>query len=425
MSDAPGPGPAANQPTLQLWQVLQRLLTVPVTDLTASLQAATDGIAAVLGADKVDAFLLEPSTQTLVARGTSATAMGRRQRQLGLDRLPLANGGRTVSVFQTQQPHRDGHVDEDPEELSGVKAALGVRSTLAAPLTVGAEARGVLLVSSAQPERFSAADLAGVVVIAHWLGLVAERAQLVEQAGAERQAAEQAALRRTLVAAVSHNLLTPLAIIKGHADNLHDSRIRSDPQLAEEALFAINDEAERLRRQIGNLLDMSRVASGGLSPLLLGMVELPALVARLVQRFTGRSRRHRFVSAVPADLPRVVAERDRLEAVFHNLLDNAMKYSPRGGVVTIRARQDGAVVECSVEDEGIGIEPRVLGQLFAPYYRAATAPGMAAGTGLGLYISKLITEAHGGRIWVESELGRGTAVHFTIPTVGGPDDSHS
>jgi signal transduction histidine kinase len=173
------------------------------------------------------------------------------------------------------------------------------------------------------------------------------------------------------------------------------------------------------------LLDVSRAASGGLPPLMLGHIDLPALVAGILGRFAGRSRRHRFVAALAPDLPPVVAERDRLEAVFYNLLDNAVKYSPRGGVVTVRAQQLGEAVECNVEDEGVGIPPAAMRQLFTPYYRAVEESGRVEGAGLGLYISRLIVEAQGGTMRVASEVGRGTAVCFTVPANSPGEDADS
>jgi two-component system OmpR family sensor kinase len=402
----------------RLRETLERLLTVPATDIEAALTTAAQHIAEVLGADKVDAFLFDPATQSLVALGTSPTPMGRRQQELGLDHLPLADGGRTAHVFQTGTPFLDGHVDQDPEELQGIKDGLGVRSTLTVPLFVSDERRGVLLVSSAQPESFSPVDLQSLTAIATWVGMVAHRAELTERAAAQQRDAEREALRRTLLAAVSHELLTPLTIIKGHADTLHDPQTRADPGLAEGALTAIDDEVERLRRLIGNLLDVTRATTGHLT-LTFTLVDVRALIETAVRRFQGRSRRHRFVTDLPEDLPRAMADRERLEGVLYNLLDNAIKYAPRGGTVTIRAAVTGASLEITVVDYGRGIGAEHLDQVFEPYYRVPAGEAGPEGAGLGLYISKVIVEAHGGRIWVESQVGRATAVHVMLPLAGG------
>ncbi len=233
--------------------------------------------------------------------------------------------------------------------------------------------------------------------------------------GASREEALET-LRRTYVAAVSHDLLTPLAIIKGHAEVLDDPAVRVDPVLAEVALQAIHDEVERLRRQITNVLDTARLAGGALA---IGQepLRLEPLIEGALRRFRGRSRRHEFVAELPEPLPLVLGDRDRLEGVLYNLLDNAVKYAPRGGEVRVRGVVRAATIELYVEDEGPGIPLAERAHVFQPYYRLGAPPGTRIqGSGLGLHICKAVVEAHGGRIWIEERRGSaGTAVHFTVP----------
>ena len=171
-----------------LLAVLQRLLALEPGDLTAAMIEAAQQLAEVLGADKVDVFLYAPAERALVAEGTSDTPMGRRQHALGLDRLPLANGGRTVEVFQTGRSHRTDHADQDSEELSGLAEKLGVRSSLAVALEVAGHRRGVLLVSSVTPAAFTQGHLEFLEAVAHWLGLTVTRLAQAEMLAA--QAAE-------------------------------------------------------------------------------------------------------------------------------------------------------------------------------------------------------------------------------------------
>jgi GAF domain-containing protein len=158
-----------------LLAVLQRLLALEPGDLSAAMTEAAQQVAEVLGADKVDVFLYALAEQALIAEGTSDTPMGRRQHELGLDRLPIANGGRAVRVFESGESYRAEHADQDPVELPDVLRKLGVRSTLAVPLEVGARHRGVLLVSSLEPEHFSDQQLQLLQFVAYWVGLVAQR----------------------------------------------------------------------------------------------------------------------------------------------------------------------------------------------------------------------------------------------------------
>jgi PAS domain S-box-containing protein len=224
-------------------------------------------------------------------------------------------------------------------------------------------------------------------------------------------------MRETLLSAVTHELLTPVAIIKGHAETLRDPITRSDASLADGALEAIDEEAERLRRLVANVIDAARATSGVFrierNPLALG-----PLIERVVRRFHGRSRRHTFTGHTPPDLPLVLGDRERLESVLYNLLDNAVKYSPRGGQVNVDARVHNHDVEVVIEDEGVGVRRSDHLRIFEAYYRADSgARPPAEGSGLGLYICKTIIEAHGGRIWIDSRPERGASMHFSVPRV--------
>jgi GAF domain-containing protein len=174
--------------------MLQRLLAIREAELRPVLDEASTLIAETFGADKVDIFVYQPDADTLVALGTSLTPMGQRQRALGLDRLPLSNGGRSAWSFQTGEPYLTGHADEDPAELRGVVERLGVRSIMNCPIEIDGERRGILQVDSASPEHFTARDLDAVGAVAGWIGLIMHRAELVERltSDAERRGRRQA-----------------------------------------------------------------------------------------------------------------------------------------------------------------------------------------------------------------------------------------
>ena len=182
----------------RLLQMLEALLALEVSDLETAMEQAAQRLAEVLGADKVDVFLHDPATQAMVAVGTSDTPMGRKQRALGLDRLPIAEGGRTVEVFQTGRSYLSRRADLEQGEPPRMIEELGVRSSINVPLEVAGERRGVLLASSATPEFFSERDLRFLEAVARWVGLASQRAVQVErvasQAAAEgvRRAAHKA-----------------------------------------------------------------------------------------------------------------------------------------------------------------------------------------------------------------------------------------
>jgi DNA-binding CsgD family transcriptional regulator len=179
----------------RLLRALHLLFGLDVTDLERALDAAARQVAGVMGADKVDVFLLEPQTDTLVAVGTNDAPMAQKQKALGLDRLPLEVGGHSVAVFLSGESRLSRHLDQDPEELRGIVEDLGVRSQIAVPLDVRGKRSGVMMVCSARPEYFSGDDLRFVETIAQWVGLVGYRAAAVQQAieEAARQALRIAA----------------------------------------------------------------------------------------------------------------------------------------------------------------------------------------------------------------------------------------
>ena len=156
----------------RLLETLQRLLAIQAPELRPALNQASDLVAQTLGAEKVDVLLYEAAKDSLVAMGTSDTPMGRRQHELGLDRVPIANGGAQVRVFQTGEPYLTGHADQDPEQPRGIVEGLGVRSQLDVPLDVGGARRGILSAMSAIPDRFSERDLGFLAAVATWVGML-------------------------------------------------------------------------------------------------------------------------------------------------------------------------------------------------------------------------------------------------------------
>lgn len=188
----------------RLWGTLERLLALDAMELKTALDQAAQIAAEALGADKVDAFVYEAESESLVALGTSDTPMGRRQHAIGLQRLPLANGGRAADVFLSGRPHFSGDVGADHDELEGIKTGLGVNSAMLCPLEVAGERRGVLSAVSAHPEHFSDDDAALFRAMARWLALVMHRAELIQQLGRSREDRG----RRDAILEVL-NLLTP------------------------------------------------------------------------------------------------------------------------------------------------------------------------------------------------------------------------
>jgi len=223
-------------------------------------------------------------------------------------------------------------------------------------------------------------------------------------------------VRREFVANVSHELRTPLTAIKGYAETLRDGGLR-DPETAAEFVRVIHRHAERLRALIEDLLDLAAVEQGeariDLAPVALRDV---ATQAEAVARPAAAGKRHTLTLDVPGDLPRVLADRDRLGQVLINLLDNAVKFTPEGGRIEVSARPSSGRVVVSVKDNGVGIPPEDLGRIFERFYRVGRSRDRReGGTGLGLAIAKHLTQAMGGTIEVESSTGSGTTFRVSLP----------
>jgi len=223
-------------------------------------------------------------------------------------------------------------------------------------------------------------------------------------------------VRREFVANVSHELRTPLTAIKGYAETLRDGGLR-DPETAAEFVRVIHRHAERLRALIEDLLDLAAVEQGeariDLAPVALRDV---ATQAEAVARPAAAGKRHTLTLDVPGDLPRVLADRDRLGQVLINLLDNAVKFTPEGGRIEVSARPSSGRVVVSVKDNGVGIPPEDIGRIFERFYRVGRSRDRReGGTGLGLAIAKHLTQAMGGTIEVESRPGSGTTFRVSLP----------
>ena len=221
-------------------------------------------------------------------------------------------------------------------------------------------------------------------------------------------------MRRQLIGDVTHELRTPLTTIKGSMEGLIDGVLPAD----EATYQQIYREADRLQRLVDDLQELSRVEAGAfkldLQPLLLTGI-LQTTATRLDRQYNEKG--VRLEIDLPADLPEVQADADRLSQVLFNLVGNALQYTPSGGQVTVDAWRQGDEVQVSVQDTGIGIAAENLPNIFDRFYRADRSRSrMSGGSGIGLTIAKYLVEAHGGRIWVESPgLGMGSTFSFTLP----------
>jgi len=228
----------------------------------------------------------------------------------------------------------------------------------------------------------------------------------------ERKRAEQ--LREEYTYTISHDLRAPVTIIRGHAQilqrTLEGAGLKGAPQLSVEAIIK---GAQRMEAMIQDLVDSARLEAGQLQPQK-QVVDLDAFTSDLLQRAGTLMDIGRIKIEIPANLPPVSADPDQLERIFTNLLTNALKYSPPETQVLVKAERTNGEVVVSVADRGVGIAPEDLPHIFERFYQPRAGRRLE-GLGLGLYITKMLVEAHGGRIWGESEPGKGSTFYFTLP----------
>ncbi len=296
-------------------------------------------------------------------------------------------------------------------------AAPQLASVLILPLRTRREILGALLIAANDPERRMTDDkLPLAELLAERAALAIENSKLyTEQVDARRKVEDLSRLKDEFLSIASHELRTPVTSIKGYTQLAKTLIRENDLGTSEEYLDIALDQIDRMSRLILELLDVSRIETGRLE-IRREAINWPAFVRDVVQRHhTAVSDRH-FHLEVPDHARVVSGDRDRLEQVLGNLLENAVKYSPERSDIFVELEDKGDEVVTSVRDRGIGIPVDELGQVFERFHRGRQVSSTNyGGLGLGLYITKQIVERHGGSIWVESKEGQGTAFHFSLP----------
>jgi signal transduction histidine kinase len=363
-----------------------------------------------LEADTAAALLLEG--EDLVVRA----AVGLEEAVERAVRIPVGKGfaGR---VAAERRPVIIDDVDQ-AEVLNPVLREKGVKSLLGAPLLVEGRVLGVLHVGTLTPRSFTEEEGRLLHVAADRVGLAIEHARMFESERAARQEAEAALrLRDEFLSVAAHELKTPIAGLQlavQYLRRLLDKGAAPEPGRLRQSLGAVNEKAAKASRLVAQLLETSRLELGRLL-LELRVVDLSDSAAGVVEQAqTGTSRHELALSAAPE--AHVFADALRLEQVLANLLDNAIKFSPKGGriEVEVSAPEEGTV-QLAVRDRGLGIPPEHREHIFDRFHQAH-AREHRSGLGLGLHVSRGIVELHGGRIWAEFPPDGGTRFVVSLPT---------
>ena len=398
----------------RLLETLQHLLEIPAADLKTTLIHATDRLAEAFRADKVDVFLYEPQRDALVAVGSSNQPLSALQRKHGLDVLPLANGGRVVFVYQTGKTYVTGRLDEDAEELRGIKETLRIKSKLGVPLNVGGKRRGMIMIASLEHDHFTPEDVRFAEIVARWVGSVIDRASLVEEIARNSVAQGRRAAAEELITVFAHDMRNHIAPIATRLQFLQRQAERDKREFAVRELELALRAVGRLGSMVSDILDVARldhgVFQGEVQP-----VDVVAMLQDIAQTLSTPERP--VVVRVQADEEVVAAaDPERARQCVENLLSNALKHSPEHAPVTVvitrQAQDPREVARVDVIDEGPGVPPEVLPRMFE---RFVTGSQKSGGVGLGLYLAKRVAQMHGGDVTAESAPGKGARFTLTLP----------
>lgn len=302
---------------------------------------------------------------------------------------------------------------------AGTTDARQPQSAICIPLITHRTIVGVLLLENRrQPYGFEQLDLVFLQALANLIAPAVENVRLKKELETNQSLREANRHRAELLSTLAHEMRTPLTSIKGYSTALLEEEITLSPETRQEFLEIIDEGCDVLQDLIHDLLESS-IIDTGLLRLELQPVLLPRLVKSVIDEIAHHSQNYRFLVNFPKHFPIVDADPNRIAQVLRNLLDNAVKYSPQGGLIVVRGEVGEDEVIVSVADQGVGLAPEHLNQLFDRYFRAQLGLSLnTAGSGLGLPIAYTIVESHKGRIWAESQLGHGSTFFFTIPLGG-------
>jgi signal transduction histidine kinase len=367
--------------------------------------------ATTLRAEKALVLLLDPSRREMTAQ---APGFGVTPAEVAKVRYVVEGEPRSLWNFRLNGPLFTNDAAGDRRLVPGIADALRLRSLLVTPILAGRQVIGLLAVAdraAAQP--FRDEDLSALQFVAGQASVAVENHRLHEQLkSANLRLQEFDRLKSEFVAMVAHDFRSPLMAIRGFAEMvLEDSDLGVENR--KQFVQTIIDETDDLARLATDTFLITQMEAGHFT-YQWTEIDLGAFILDAIAR--GRTD-HPVGIDVPSGLPRLTADPERLRQVITNLVSNAVKYSPGGDSVLVRARQPaGGHVQIQVVDHGLGIPPDQIGRLFQKFERVRTEQhALIGGTGLGLYICRLITEGHGGRIWAESEPGAGSTFSVLLP----------
>lgn len=397
-------------------QRLSRLLAAAET-VDYAIGESVRIVADLLGSTKMAVLLHDEERDALVAH---APVVGMDGDDVSRLSVSLSEPSLAGTVFRTDTALMSNEARDDAWVGDQLRRVIDASTMLIVPLSSGPRPIGVLVAADARRGRFDDNDLRFTSLLGTRIGGVIESSRSRERERALLQRLRDADRTKTeFVSMLAHELNGPMTTIVGFGNTLRDQWDTLEEDKRTRFLDILSKETGRLSRLVQDLLDVSRMEAGTLH-YELEPTSLPELIDSVLTVHPSLRATHAIESDVPDDLPKVMGDKDRIRQVLLNLLTNATRYSPEDTTIRLRAvesRDDPAaapVVLVSVSDEGIGIAPDDLGRVFSKFVMLPKPAWVKKGTGLGLFITKGIVEGLGGRIWVESEPGRGSTFYFTL-----------
>jgi signal transduction histidine kinase len=305
---------------------------------------------------------------------------------------------------------------EFPDARPNVRR-LGVRAHLAVPLLRKGEACGTITIFRRKPQSFSPEQIALVETFARQAVIAIENARLFREIEEKSRQLEITSQHKSeFLANMSHELRTPLNAIIGFSEVLYERMFGEINEKQSEYIRDILESGQHLLSLINDILDLSKIEAGRME-LELSEFDLPSIIENtltLVRERAGR-RGITLERTIDERLRSIRADERKVKQVLLNLLSNALKFTPEGGKIDVQATVNDGVAEISVIDTGVGIAPKDQETVFEEFRQVGTTSKKVEGTGLGLAISRKFVELHGGKIWVRSEVGKGSTFAFTLP----------
>jgi K+-sensing histidine kinase KdpD len=379
-------------------------------ELEPTMQTVSEASRRLLGADVTLTLLRREDGTGLHVAASSGLGLDAARQALELNEESLEQ------LLALDAPHvfQDSAADAAP--VRRFMQAEDIAYLAVVGLTLAEERLGMLCAGRRYREPFSEGDLAFLNALAQEGALSIRNARLYER---ERQQVQRLqtleALQASFVSVVSHELRTPLTCIKTSVDMLESTQDRDLPGIREELLHTIAHHTGRLETLVEDLMDATRLEAGQLT-LSLQPTDLRLLVERTLRAFAPlvKDKKQVMDMDLPEDLEPALLDRHRIEQVLTNLISNAHKFAAKGGHIGIALSAEDHDLHLTVSDDGPGIPLAQQDRIFDKFYVVTDGRGLT-GVGLGLYIARQLVELHGGRIWVESEPGKGSAFHVVLP----------